>query len=134
MLPAPVPARRAAACSIELPAGICDAHGEDPQLTAARELQEEVELQRRALAPPADASTRAPGSPTSCTTSTSPRGLSPRRPRRLRAARRGGRDGEDLGPVDDLLDAVLDGRVREGPLAAAVLAYDVLEAATVELA
>ena len=29
---------------IELPAGICDADGEDPQVTAARELQEEVEL------------------------------------------------------------------------------------------
>ena len=30
---------------VELPAGICDARGEDPQVTAARELQEEVELQ-----------------------------------------------------------------------------------------
>ena len=29
---------------IELPAGICDSHGEDPQVTAARELREEVEL------------------------------------------------------------------------------------------
>ena len=29
-------------------------------------------------------------------------------------------------PFEELLDAVLDGRVREGPLAAAVLAYDVL--------
>lgn len=27
-------------------------------------------------------------------------------------------------PVDDLIDAVLDGRVRQGPLAQAVLAYD----------
>ena len=30
-------------------------------------------------------------------------------------------------PVDELLEAVLDGRVREAPLAAAVLAYDVLK-------
>ena len=29
-------------------------------------------------------------------------------------------------PMAELLDAVLDGRVREGPLAQAVLAYDVL--------
>ena len=32
-------------CSSSFPAGICDAEGEDPQVTAARELQEEVELQ-----------------------------------------------------------------------------------------
>ena len=30
-------------------------------------------------------------------------------------------------PMTELLDAVLDGRVREGPLALAVLAYDVLK-------
>jgi ADP-ribose pyrophosphatase len=29
-------------------------------------------------------------------------------------------------PFEELLDAVLDERVHEGPLAAAVLAYDVL--------
>ena len=32
-------------------------------------------------------------------------------------------------PMAELLDAVLDGRVREGPLAQAVLAYDVLRGA-----
>ena len=31
-------------------------------------------------------------------------------------------------PVEELLDAVLDGRVQEGPIAAAVLAYDALTA------
>ena len=31
--------------------------------------------------------------------------------------------------MEELLDAVLDGRVREGPLANAVLAYDALERA-----
>ena len=30
-------------------------------------------------------------------------------------------------PMAELLDAVLEGRVREGPLAQAVLAYDVLK-------
>ena len=30
-------------------------------------------------------------------------------------------------PVEELLDAVLDGRVQEGPLASAVLAYDALK-------
>ena len=30
-------------------------------------------------------------------------------------------------PVEELLEAVLDGRVREGPLAAAVLTYDALK-------
>ena len=30
-------------------------------------------------------------------------------------------------PMSSLLDAVLDGRVRQGPLAQAVLAYDVLK-------
>jgi hypothetical protein len=30
-------------------------------------------------------------------------------------------------PMADLLDAVLDGRVRQGPLAQAVLAYAVLK-------
>jgi ADP-ribose pyrophosphatase len=30
-------------------------------------------------------------------------------------------------PVEDLIEAVLDGRIQESPLAAAVLAYDVLK-------
>ena len=30
-------------------------------------------------------------------------------------------------PMAELLDAVLDGRVRQGPLVQAVLAYDVLK-------
>jgi ADP-ribose pyrophosphatase len=30
-------------------------------------------------------------------------------------------------PMADLLDAVLDGRVQQGPLAASILAYDVLK-------
>jgi ADP-ribose pyrophosphatase len=114
-----------AALFIELPAGICDAEGEDPQVTGARELREEVELQaehwRRLLTL----------FPTAGITSELhhiylARGLS-----------HAGRGDFELHaeeaemevvwvPFEDLLEAVLDQRVREGPLAAAVLAYDVL--------
>lgn len=110
---------------VELPAGILDAAGEDPQVTAARELREEVELQaeqwRRLLSL----------YPTAGITSELhhiflARGLS-----------HAGRGDFELHaeeaelekfwvPFEDLLDAVLEQKVREGPLAAAVLAYDVL--------
>lgn len=110
---------------IELPAGILDAKGEDPQVTAARELREEVELQatdwRRLLTL----------YPTAGITSELhyiylARGLS--------YAGRGDfelhAEEAELEKLwvrfEELLDAVLDERVREGPLAAAVLAYDVL--------
>ena len=110
---------------VELPAGILDAEGEDPQVTAARELREEVELKaeqwRRLLTL----------YPTAGITSELhhiylARGLSHagRGDFELRA------EEAELEvvwvPFEELLDAVLDERVREGPLAAAVLAYDVL--------
>ena len=110
---------------IELPAGVLDAEGEDPQVTAARELREEVELQaehwRRLLTL----------YPTAGITSELhhiylARGLSHagRGDFELRAEEA---ELEVLWvPFEELLDAVLDERVREGPLAAAVLAYDVL--------
>ena len=110
---------------VELPAGLCDAEGEDPQVTAARELQEEVELEASdwhhlfTLYPSA--------------------GISAER-HHIYLAR--GLTHSDRGdfelhaeeaelevvwvPVDDLIEAVLDGRVTEGPLASAVLAYDSL--------
>lgn len=110
---------------IELPAGICDAEGEDPQVTAARELQEEVELEARrwhrllTLYPSAGVSSELHHIYLA-------RGLS-----------HSGRGDFELHaeeaelemlwvPFEELLDAVLDERVREGPLAAAVLAYEVL--------
>jgi ADP-ribose pyrophosphatase len=111
---------------IELPAGILDKDGEDPQLTAARELQEEVELQaqhwRRLLTL----------YPTAGITSELhhiylARGLSyaDRGDFELHAEEA---ELEQLWvPFEELLEAVLDERVREGPLAAAVLAYDVLK-------
>lgn len=110
---------------VELPAGICDAEGEDPQVTAARELQEEVELRaedwRRLLTL----------YPTAGITSELhhiylARGLShsDRGDFELHA------EEAELEvvwvPVEELLTAVLDERVQEGPLAAAVLAYEVL--------
>jgi ADP-ribose pyrophosphatase len=110
---------------VELPAGICDADGEDPQVTAARELREEAELAAEhwrhlmTLNPSAGITTEL---------------------HRIYLAR--GLSHADRGdfelhaeeaemekvwiPVDDLIDAVLDGRIQESPLAAAVLAYDVL--------
>ncbi len=109
---------------VELPAGILDAD-EDPQVTAARELREEVELQaqhwRRLLTL----------YPTAGITSELhhlylARGLShaDRGEFELRAEEA---EIEVLWvPFEELLDAVLDERVREGPLAAAVLAYEVL--------
>ena len=110
---------------IELPAGILDAEDEDPQITAARDLREEVELQaehwRRLLTL----------YPTAGITSELhhiylARGLShaDRGDFELRAE-----EAELVViwvPFEELLDAVLDERVREGPLAAAVLAYEVL--------
>jgi ADP-ribose pyrophosphatase len=110
---------------VELPAGILDAGDEDPQVTAARELREEVELQaahwRRLLTL----------YPTAGITSELhhiylARGLthSDRGDFELRAEEA---EIEVLWvPFEELLDAVLDERVREGPLAAAVLAYEVL--------
>ncbi len=81
---------------VELPAGICDATGEDPQVTAARELQEEVELQAEhwrlaahAVSNGRDQQRAAPHLP--C-----PRPF-PLRSRRLRAACRGGRARGPLG-------------------------------------
>jgi 8-oxo-dGTP pyrophosphatase MutT (NUDIX family) len=110
---------------LELPAGLRDADGEDPLETAKRELREEVELEaaewRRlfALWPSA--------------------GITSERhvfflARGLAHAGRGdfALEHEEAAmemlwvPVDELVEAVLDGRVTEEPIAVAVLAYDAL--------
>jgi ADP-ribose pyrophosphatase len=110
---------------IELPAGICDAGGEDPQVTAARELQEEVELQAEhwrhlmTLYPSAGITSELHHLYLARGLSHSSRGDF-----ELHAEEA---ELETVWvPFEELLDAVLEGRVREGPLAAAVLAYDVL--------
>jgi len=110
---------------IEMPAGLRDAGDEDPLETARRELREEAELQAdhwRLLL------------------STFPSaGLTQEiheiyLARGLRHADRGdfelvGEEAEMVAlwvPMAELLGGVLDGRVRQGPLAQAVLVYDVL--------
>lgn len=111
---------------IELPAGLRDAGDEDPRETAARELREEVELQATewrhlmSIYPSA-------GITTEKHVLYLARGLS--------HADRGDFElhAEEAEmevvwvPMAELLDAVLDGRVTESPLVAAVLSYDVLK-------
>lgn len=110
---------------LELPAGLRDAAGEDPLETAKRELGEEVELEaddwRELFAKWPSA------------------GIITERhvfylARRLRHAPRGdfALEHEEAVmemlwvPMDDLVEAVLDGRVSEEPISVAVLAYDAL--------
>jgi 8-oxo-dGDP phosphatase len=111
---------------VELPAGLLDVQGEEPVETAKRELREEAELQ---------------ASDWRLLLSTYPSaGLTEEvhhifLARGLSHADRGDfeLEGEEAEmvvgrvPMADLVDAVLDGRVRQGPLAQAVLAYDVLQ-------
>jgi 8-oxo-dGTP pyrophosphatase MutT (NUDIX family) len=111
---------------IELPAGLCDKDGEDPQLTAARELQEEVELRAEhwrhlvSLFPSAGLTDEMHYIYLATGLSRADRGDF-----QLHAEEA---EMEKIWvPVSELIDAVLDGRVQEGPLAAAVLTYDVLK-------
>lgn len=107
---------------VELPAGLCDGEGEDPLDVARRELLEEAEL--------------AAGEwEHLLTTYTSP-GISSERievfvARGLAPADRGdfvlAHEEADMSlhwvHLDDLVAGVLDGRLTDGPLALAVLAY-----------
>jgi ADP-ribose pyrophosphatase len=110
---------------VELPAGLRDADGEDPLETARRELREEAELEADDWRQLLDLYPSA--------------GITAERQvvflaQRLRHAGRGDfaleheeADMEQVWvPVDDLVDAVLAGRVTESPITAAVLAYVVL--------
>jgi 8-oxo-dGDP phosphatase len=109
---------------VELPAGLRDAGDEPPVETARRELREEVEL--------AAGSWRLLLSTYSSAGITDEvhdiflaRDLSPA-PRGDFAMRHEEAEMEVFrAPMAELLDAVLEGRVRQGPLAQAVLAYDV---------
>ena len=110
---------------VELPAGLRDADGEEPLVTAQRELLEEVELEASdwrelfALWPSA-------GITSERHVFFLARGLSP--------GDRGdfALEHEEAAmqmvwlPVDDLVEAVLAGRVTEEPISIAVLAYDAL--------
>ncbi|HET8560288.1 MAG TPA: NUDIX hydrolase [Marmoricola sp.] len=116
----------AGAVFVELPAGLRDTHGEDPVETGRRELREEAEL--------------AAGEWRHLLTLRPSAGITDEEhvlylARDLRHADRGDfpllHEEAEMEvtwvPMADLLGAVLDGRVTEGPLATCVLAYDVLK-------
>lgn len=111
---------------VELPAGKLDEDGEVPLDAARRELREEVALAaeewRHLLTTYAS-----PGITQERHVIYLARGLSEVardfRPRHEEADM-----SVDRIPVDDLADAVLDGRVADGPVAIAVLAYQALRA------
>jgi ADP-ribose pyrophosphatase len=107
---------------VELPAGLLDTDGEDPLDTAKRELREEVELEAGEWRP---LFTLHPSA-----------GITDEKhhcflARELRHASRGDFAPEheeadmvqEWVPVDELADAVLEGRISEGPITACVLAY-----------
>jgi ADP-ribose pyrophosphatase len=105
---------------------LCDAEGEDLQVTAARELREEVELQaehwRHLLTtyPSAGITSEIHHLYLATGLSHADRGDF-----ELHAEEA---ELEQLWvPLEELLEAVLDGRVKEGPLANAVFAYDALK-------
>ncbi|SED16486.1 ADP-ribose pyrophosphatase [Nocardioides exalbidus] len=111
---------------VELPAGLRDAGDEPPVETARRELREEAELEasewRLLLSTYASA-----GISDEVHEIFLARGLS-HAPRGDFEMRHEEAEMELFrAPVSDLLEAVLDGRVRQGPLAQAVLAYTVLK-------
>jgi 8-oxo-dGDP phosphatase len=105
---------------VELPAGLCDEDGEDPLQVAQRELQEEAAIQAREW--------------TKLTSTYSSPGISAEvmhfyLARDLRPVERGTfvleHEEADMelfwAPYDDLLDAVLEGHLGDGPLVIAVL-------------
>ncbi len=110
---------------VELPAGLRDA-GDEPSLeTAKRELREEAELAAtswvRLLSTYASA-----GISEEMHEIFLARGLSPASRGDFEMVHEEAEMETFWVPMADLLESVLDGRVQQGPLAQAVLAYDVL--------
>ncbi|WP_439939635.1 NUDIX domain-containing protein [Nocardia sp. N13] len=111
---------------VELPAGLRDAGDEPPVETAKRELQEEVELEasdwRLLLStfPSAGITDEVHEIFLARGLTHAPRGDFAMEHEEAEMVR-------FWVPMTDLLEAVLDGRVRQGPLAQAVLAYAVLK-------
>jgi 8-oxo-dGTP pyrophosphatase MutT (NUDIX family) len=109
---------------VELPAGICDVDGEDPVETARRELAEEVALEAGHWEHLISTY------PTVGITSEVhhfyvARDLRPvDRPADFVVEHEEAHIEVVWAPVEDVVEAVLDGRLQEGPLAIAVLAYD----------
>lgn len=111
---------------VELPAGLCDAGDEPPVATARRELREEAELQAsdwRLLL----RSYPSAGISDEVHHIFLARGLAPAPRGDFEMVHEEAEMTRFWVPVHELLDAVLAGRVSEGPLALAVLAYDVLQ-------
>lgn len=110
---------------VELPAGLRDAGDEPPVETAKRELREEAELAATSWLQLLSTFPSA-GITDEVHEIFLARGLS-HVPRGDFEMKHEEAEMETFWvPMADLLDAVLDGRVRQGPLAQAVLAYDVL--------
>lgn len=110
---------------VELPAGICDAPGEDPLEVARRELCEEAELQAAEWTPLLSVYA-SPGISSEMHHVYLARGLSPA-PRGDFELHHEEAEMELLWvPLAQLRDAVLDGRCQDAPVALAVLAHDAL--------
>ena len=110
---------------VELPAGLRDAGDEPPVETAKRELREEVELEASSWRLLLSTFPSA-GITNEVHEIFLARGLT-HAPRGDFEMQHEEAEMEAFWvPMAELLDAVLDGRVREGPLALAVLSYDVL--------
>ena len=110
---------------VEIPAGLLDVPGEDPVLAAQRELREEAGL--------AAASWRhlvtvlpSPGISQESHAIYLARGLTEVGRGGFLAEHEEAEMSVERVPMAEVLDAVLEGRVRDAPLVTAVLAYDVL--------
>jgi 8-oxo-dGDP phosphatase len=111
---------------VELPAGLRDAAGEPSVETAKRELREEAELAATSWQLMLSTFTSA-GISEEVHDIFLARGLSHAPRGDFEMVHEEAEMEIFWAPMSELLDAVLDGRVRQGPLAQAVLAYDVLK-------
>lgn len=111
---------------VELPAGLRDADGEPSVETAKRELREEAELAATSWQLLLSTFASAGISEESHDIFLA-RGLSPAARGDFAMVHEEAEMEVFWAPMADLLEAVLVGRVRQGPLAQAVLAYDVLK-------
>jgi 8-oxo-dGTP pyrophosphatase MutT (NUDIX family) len=107
---------------VELPAGLRDGNGEDPLTTARRELLEEAELSaetwRHLLT-----TYPSPGISSERMDIYLAQGLSPADRGDFELAHEEADMSAAWVPLEELVDAVLDSRVTDGPLGLAVLAY-----------
>lgn len=111
---------------VELPAGKLDQEGEDPLVTAQRELHEEVGLDAREWRH-LMTTYASPGITAETHAIFLARGLSARE-RDFDLHHEEAEIVVDRVPMSDLVEAVLDGSVADAPLATAVLAYEALKA------